>query len=220
MAIYNLYAGGKNTNTMRAQLGAGCGCPSGNCADHDPDTNLPFVAQPDNRVDGAYNYRDKVDFKTLLNRLSLRYGKGPEDLKVGDKLRIFLNPNHSRVTAVQVDAREVVAGLGFKIQPAVELSGAQNAEKVFVYKSEYDEVCRGIKAAQAAPEEATLADPVTVDEKALQRTTVVYANTVGGFYTDKVNAIELEITSLPAEGLTEHGEYLFSRVFEVYGYNV
>ena len=65
-----------------------------------------------------------------------------------------------------------------------------------------------------------LADPVTVDEKALQRTTVVYANTVGGFYTDKVNAIELEITSLPAEGLTEHGEYLFSRVFEVYGYNV
>lgn len=76
MAIYNLYAGGKNTNTMRAQLGASCGCPSGNCADHDPDTNLPFVAQPDNRVDGAYNYRDKVDLKTLLNRLSLRYGKG------------------------------------------------------------------------------------------------------------------------------------------------
>lgn len=220
MAIYNLFAGGKNSNTMRAKLGAGCGCPSGDCADYDADTNLPYVAQPDNRVDGAYGYRDKVDFKTLLNRLNLRYGKKPEDLKVGDKLRIFLNPNHSRVTSVQVDVREHVAGLGFKVQPAVELSGAQNEEKVFVYKSTYDEICHGIRAAQAAPEEAKLADAIQIDETDLQRTTAVYANTVGGFYTDKVNAIEIEITSIPTDGLQEHGEYLFSRVFEVYGYSV
>lgn len=220
MAIYNLFAGGKNTNALSTKYGAGCGCPSGNCADYDPETNLPYVSQPDNRVDGAYGYRDKVELKTLLNRLFSRYGKKPEDLKVGDKLRIFVNPNHSRVTSVQVDTRVPVAGFEFKIQPAVELSGAQNAEKTFTYISQYDEDCRGIRAAQADPVEGTLAAPVEVAATANARTTIVYPNTVGGFYTDKVNAIELEITSVPAEGLQEPGEYLFSRVFEVYGYNV
>lgn len=220
MAIYNLFAGGKNDNTMRAKLGSGCGCPSGKCADYDPETLLPYVSQPDNRVDGAYGYRDKVELRALFHRLKMRYDLQPSDLKVGDKLRIFINPNHSRVTSVQVDTREPVAGFEFKIQPAVELSSAQNDEVTSVYVSTYDEDCRGIKAEQAAPKSGTIKDGVQVAANSLTRTTILYPSTLGGFYTDKVNAIELEITSIPADGLQGDGEYLFSRVFEVYGYNV
>lgn len=220
MAIYNLFAGGKNTNTLRAKYGSPCGCPSGNCSEYDEDTDLPYVSQPDNRADGAYGYRDKVELKTLFNRLWSRYGQKPDALQVGDKLRIFVNPNHSRVTSVQVDTREPVKGFEFKVQPAVELSGTQQAEKTFTYVSNYDEECRGIKDAQADPVEGTIANAVEVAATGNSRTTIVYPNTVGGFYTDKVNAIEIEITSIPADGLSGDGEYLFSRVFEVYGYNV
>lgn len=220
MAIYNLFAGGKNENALRAKYGQGCGCPSGNCADYDPETLLPWVSQPDNRVDGAYGFRDKVDFKTLMNRLKGRYGLNPSDLKVGDKLRVFVNPNHSRVNSVQVDVRTPIEGFEFKIQPAVELSGTQQAEVTQTYISVYDENCRGIADVQKDPVAGTIAEPVQIGADKLTRTTIVYPNTVGGFYTDKVNAIEVEITSLPAEGLQGVGEYLFSRVFEVYGYNV
>lgn len=220
MAIYNLFAGGKNANALSAKYGASCGCPSGKCSDYDPETNLPYISQPDNRVDGAYNYRDKVELKTILSRLLSRYGKKAEDLQVGDKLRVFINPNHSRVTAVQVDTREPVAGFEFKIQPAVELSEAQNAEKTFTYVATYDADCHGITDGQKAPVEGTIGSAVEVLPTAKTRTTIVYPNSVGGFYTDKVNAIEIEITSIPAGGLQEHGEYLFSRVFEVYGYSV
>lgn len=220
MAIYNLFAGGKNDNTLRAKLGSGCGCPSGNCADYDPETLLPYVAQPDNRVDGAYGYRDKIELRALFHRLKMRYDLKPSDLKVGDKLRIFLNPNHSRVTSVQVDTRVPVAGFEFKIQPAVAFSGPQGDEDTCTYISTYDEDCRGIRAAQAEPVTGSLKDGVEIGTTALTRTTILYPSTLGGFYTDKVNAIELEITSVPADGLQGDGEYLFSRVFEVYGYNV
>lgn len=220
MAVYNLFAGGKNANALSAKYGASCGCPSGKCDDYDPETNLPYISQPDNRVDGAYNYRDKVELRTILSRLWSRYGKKPEELQVGDKLRIFVNPNHSRVTAVQVDARETVAGFGFKIQPAVELSAAQNDEKTFKYVSMYDKDCHGITDAQQSPVEGTIGTPIDIGTESNTRTTIVYPNNVGGFYTDKVNAIEIEITSVPADGLHDPGEYLFSRVFEVYGFSV
>ncbi|WP_303818658.1 hypothetical protein [Actinobacillus minor] len=64
MAIYNLFHGG-----YVPELGKPCR----DCGAVD-ELQLPVTAQPDNRADGAYGFRDKVEWKSLMRTLFIRYG--------------------------------------------------------------------------------------------------------------------------------------------------
>lgn len=105
MSTYNLFRGG-----YAVEMGKPCR----DCGAVD-DKGLPIFAQPDNRVDGAYGFRDKVEWKQLLRLLLQRYGKTVDDLEVGDKIRVFLNPNHANVKSIFFDFREPVAGFNLTL---------------------------------------------------------------------------------------------------------
>lgn len=196
MAIYNLFRGG-----YAVEMGKPCR-DCGMLDNH----QLPVTAQPDNRVDGAYGYRDKVEWKSLLRLLFQRYAKTVEDLEVGDKLRVFLNPNHANVKAVFFDFRKPVAGFQFDLTTVngTDLSGK-------VRKATYAEH-GGIETTSTA-EAFDAAETAQVEE----RTQWVVHPTDG--YNAKVDVIELEIKALPQDKTALNSlVMLIARRFEQDGY--
>lgn len=191
MARYNLARGG-----YAPEFGKGCV----DCGEID-DNGLPLFLQSDQRSDGGYGYRDKVEWKQYLKTLDLRYGKSAEDLKVGDELMLFLQPNHSNLKSLFVDLREGFAGFKFELKTlnGLDLTGEQ-------FLSTYTER-KQIEKSDAVEQ---------VDMGALEeRTQWTILPTKG--YTAKVDAVVLEIKALPKEGLQE-AKILFARRFEQEGY--
>lgn len=191
MARYNLARGG-----YAPEFGKGCV----DCGEID-DNGLPLFLQSDQRSDGGYGYRDKVEWKQYLKTLDLRYGKSAEDLKVGDELMLFLQPNHSNLKSLFVDLREGFAGFKFELKTlnGLDLTGEQ-------FLSTYTERKQIEKSASVE----------SVEMNALEeRTQWTILPTKG--YTAKVDAVVLEIKALPKEGLQE-AKILFARRFEQEGY--
>lgn len=191
MARYNLARGG-----YAPEFGKGCV----DCGEID-DNGLPLFLQSDQRSDGGYGYRDKVEWKQYLKTLDLRYGKSAEDLKVDDELMLFLQPNHSNLKSLFVDLREGFAGFKFELKTlnGLDLTGEQ-------FLSTYTER-KQIEKSDAVEQ---------VDMGALEeRSQWTILPTKG--YTAKVDAVVLEIKALPKEGLQE-AKILFARRFEQEGY--
>lgn len=196
MAIYNLYRGG-----YAVEFGKSCR----DCGAVDEDL-LPIIAQPDNRVDGAYGFRDKIEWKSLMRTLRTRYDKSPEDLEIGDKLRIFLNPNHSNVKSIFIDLLEPVAGFQFDITTVrgVDLSGD-------VHKSTYTEM-GGIDTTEKV-------DAFDSAETAQAEARTQWAILPTSGYSAKVDAIVLEIKALPnTKAALNAAKMLLARRFEQDGY--
>lgn len=196
MAIYNLFHGG-----YVPELGKPCR----DCGAVD-ELQLPVTAQPDNRADGAYGFRDKVEWKSLMRTLFIRYGKAPEDLEVGDKLRVFLNPNHADVKSVFFDFRKPIAGFQFDLvsENGTDLSGK-------VRKATYAEN-GGVETTETA-EAFDSAETAQVEE----RTQWVVQPTDG--YNAKVDVITLEIKALPKDKTAlKDAVMLIARRFEQEGY--
>lgn len=191
MARYNLARGG-----YAPEFGKGCV----DCGEID-DNGLPLFLQPDQRSDGGYGYRDKVEWKQYLKTLDLRYGKSAEDLKVGDELMIFLQPNHSNLKSLFVDLREGFAGFKFELKTlnGLDLTGEQ-------FLSTYTE---RKQIEQSEPAESV--DTGAAEDRS-QWTILPEKG-----YTAKVDAVVLEIKALPKEGLQE-AKILFARRFEQEGY--
>ncbi|WP_439327599.1 hypothetical protein [Lonepinella sp. BR2357] len=196
MAIYNLFRGGYAVEF---------GKPCRECGALD-ENMLPVVVQPDNRVDGAYGYRDKVEWKQLLRLLFQRYGKAVEDLEVGDKLRVFLNPNHANIKAIFFDFREPVAGFQFDLTTVndTDLSGK-------ITKATYAEM-GGI-------ETVTQGDAFDTAETAQVEERTQWTIHPDNGYNPKVDVIELEIKALPKD-VSKLNEMvmLIARRFEQDGY--
>ncbi|MDH2927905.1 hypothetical protein [Lonepinella koalarum] len=196
MAIYNLFRGGYATEF---------GKPCRDCGVVDENL-LPVKVQPDNRADGGYGYRDKVEWKQLLKVLLKRYGKTVEDLEVGDKLRVFLHPNHANVKAVFFDFRQPVAGFQFDLTSVngTDLSG-------MVTEATYSEAGEIEVVSQAGYFDS--AKTAQVEE----RTQWTVQPTQG--YNPKVDVIELEIKALPKD-LTKLNDLvlLIGRRFEQDGF--
>lgn len=192
MALYILARGG-----VAPEFGNGCeGCMV------NTENQLPIFLQPDHR-DG-YHFRDKITWESLLHTLDQRYNKDVMDLQVGDKLRIFLQPNHANVKSIFIDFREPVAGFKFKL---VAANGANYAGKT--YKSSYSK-CQGIEQSELFEEEL---DTATVEAKT-QFTTLVENG-----YNGKVDALDLEIVALPQDlSLLQTAQMQFARRFEPEGY--
>lgn len=196
MAMYNLARGGYATEF---------GTPCRECGTVD-ELGLPYRLQPDNRADGGYGYRDKIEWKQLLVTLRRRYGKAVEDLQVGDKLYIFLNPNHAKVTSVFIDFLLPVAGFQFDI---VTLNGTDLAGKV--RKATYNAM--GQVETTDTAEAFDSAETAQIEE----RTQWSLQPTDG--YNAKVDAIVLEIKALPQDkSALEKAAMLFGRRFEMEGY--
>lgn len=191
MARYNLARGG-----YAPEFGKGCV----DCGDID-DNGLPLFLQPDQRSDGGYGYRDKVEWKQFLKMLDLRYGKTTDDLAVGDELMLFLQPNHSNLKSLFVDLREGFAGFKFELKTlnGLDLTGDQ-------FLSTYTE---RKQIEQSEPAESV--DTGAAEERS-QWTILPEKG-----YTAKVDAVVLEIKALPKEGLQE-AKILFARRFEQEGY--
>lgn len=85
MTVYNLYDGGNDKNDVS------CSCTLS-------DNGLPLFSQPDLRVDGGYGFRKRKEWKEFMAILKHDYNKTAADLVVGDKLRLFLSPNHATLT--------------------------------------------------------------------------------------------------------------------------
>lgn len=192
MALYDLARGG-----VAPEYSNGCkGCPL------DIENGLPVFLQPDHR-DG-YQFRDKRTWESLLHDLDHRYGKSVEDLEVGDKLRIFLQPNHANVKSIFMDFREPVAGFKFKL---VSANGADYSGKTT--KAAYSK-CSGIETTEEVEGE--------IDTGAVEANTQ-YTTLVENGYNAKVEAIDLEIVALPSDlNALEAAQMQFARRFEPEGY--
>ncbi|QEY24788.1 hypothetical protein [Neisseria animalis] len=190
MAVYNLFAGGDDR-----YFGKSCGS----------DVDLPLFSQPDQRVDGGYGYREKTEWKEFLHRLQKYYGVKPSELAVGDKLRLYLSPNHATLSSLFVDFRSAAGGFEFKLQTVEGLD--LSADK---YESTYDnatgEVLTSVKGS-GTPE-------------GLGGATAAYTQFAFVFterpHTAKVDAVELEITALPQD-FSGNLDLLFVRRFEMDG---
>ncbi|CAM3860953.1 hypothetical protein [Avibacterium endocarditidis] len=191
MALYILAKGG-----IAPEYGNSCkGCSV------DTDNELPVFLQPDSR-DG-YHFRDKITWEDLLHELDRRYDKDATDLEVGDKLRIFLQPNHANVKSIFMDFREPVAGFKFNL---VAANGADYSGKI--YQSTYTK-CGGVDN----QEEVEEVDTAAVD--AFTQITTIVENG----YNSKVDAIDLEIVALPQDpSLLQKAQIQFARRFEPEGY--
>lgn len=193
MAVYHLFDGGNVYTGGYADCGSAT-------------PELPDFVQPDLRADGGYAFRHKLEWGLLMHRLLMKYGKQSADLKVGDKLRIFLNPNHATLTSLFVDFRKPVAGFGFKLVTAEGLD--LTADK---YTSTYEpDTLRVLTSDKGKGKPEDLGGAVA----AYTQYAFLFTNRP---HTAKVDAVELEVTSLPAGGLTAKPEMLFVRRFEMDG---
>lgn len=193
MAMYNLARGG-----YAPEFGHSKGC---SVDEH----GLPTYLQPDKRSDGGYGYRDKIEWKQLMNTLEVRYGKFPEALQVGDQLLIFLQPNHASVKSLFVDFREQFDGFKFELK---SLNGTNFSGKQTL-TTYTDPVRKSVESVRAIE---------TLDMSALENYTQWTLRPEDG-YNPKVDAVVLEITALPkvVETLGEM-QLLFARRFEQDGY--
>lgn len=191
MAVYNLARGG-----YAFEFGAAARQCSVN------EQGLPLFLQGDNRADGGYGYRDKIEWKQLLKELDLRYKKSADDLQVGDQLYIFLQPNHSNLKSLFVDFRENFAGFQFELKTlnGVDLTGKQHlttySERMAVEKSDLIE---------------------RIDMTAIEPRSQ-WTMLVDNGYNAKVDAVVLEIKALPKNGNLAEAIILFARRFEMDGY--
>lgn len=193
MARYNLARGG-----YAPEFGKGCV----DCGDID-ENGLPLWLQSDQRSDGGYGYRDKVEWKQYLKMLDLRYGKTAEDLEVGDELMLFLQPNHSQLKSLFVDFREGFAGFKFELKTlnGLDLSGTQRLSTYTTRKQ--------IEQSQTVE---------TVDTAALEERSQ-WTTLVDNGYTAKVDAVVLVIKALPkTKTALQEAKILFARRFEQEGY--
>lgn len=192
MTIYNLARGG-----FAAEFGKSCT----KCCAVD-EMGLPYFLQPDLRSDGGYAFRDKISWKQLMSQLDVRYGKTASDLAVGDKLYLFLQPNHSTVKSLFVDFLEPVKGFKFTLSAAngADLSGKQKLS-TYSEKKQIEQVS-----------DVEEVDTATVEARS-QWTTLVADG-----YNAKVDAIVLEIVALPQDGNLDEMKVLFARRFEQDGY--
>lgn len=191
MAIYNLFAGGKDRNALSV-----CVKESG---------DLPAFSQPDQRVDGGYGYRAKVEWKEFVSRLQHFYGKKPQDLQVGDKLRLFLSPNHATLKSLFVDFKHPKPGFEFKLQTVEGLD--LSADK---YTSTYDNA-----SGKVLTSEKSAGLPEGLGGAVEPYTQVGFVFTERP-HTAKVDAVELEILAVPADFNGEM-DVLFVRRFEMDG---
>lgn len=192
MALYNLARGG-----LAPEFGSckDCGCDG-------DEHGLPLKLEPDLRFDGGYGFRDKVEWKQLMAKLDVRYGKAPDELKVGDQLIIFLQPNHSTVKSLFVDFNEPLAGFKFKF---VTLNGTDLAGKQV--KTTYSEQTH-VESVEVVDD----LDTASVEER------TQWTIRVEDGYNPKVDAIVLEIEAMPQAELSENIKMLFARRFEQDGY--
>lgn len=187
MATYNLFDGGD-------VFGSNCV----NCGDKVKvdAQDLPFVVQPDLRADGGYGFRHKTNWSDLMLKLRQRYDKGEGDLKVGDRLRIFVQPNHAQLESVFIDFKHAVNGFNFSLSTT-----------------------RGTTISTGAISQRCTYDPTTGEILGATRNGVNFANDQNnGTRKDnmqylfklssatnapraQVDAVELVITALPANGL-------------------
>lgn len=193
MAIYNLARGG-----FAPEYGTACN----SCSDVD-EKGLPLWLQPDLRSDGGYGFRDKVEWKQLMNQLDVRYGKGAEDLEVGDQLLIFLQPNHANVKSLFVDFFEPEAGFKFSLKSINGADYSGKSKKV-TYSERY-------QVEDVADEDV---DTAAVDKR------TQWVTRVEDGYNAKVDAVVLEIEALPKDGLDDEIKMLFGRRFEMDGYMI
>lgn len=136
----------------------------------------------------------------------------PEDLEVGDKLRVLLNLNHANVKSIFFDFRSPIDGFQFDLVAAngADLSGkvrkATYAENDGVETTETTETTETAEAFDSA-------ETAQVEE----RTQWVIQPTDG--YNAKVDAIELEIKALSKEKSSlKDLVMLIARRFEQEGY--
>lgn len=191
MALYDLARGG-----IAPEYSNGCkGCKI------DVDKELPIFLQPDMRE--GYHFRDKRSWSSLLKDLENRYDLSVEDLAVGDRLRIFLQPNHANVKSIFMDFREPIAGFKFKL---VSANGADYSGKIT--QATYSK-CSGIESTQEVE---------SIDTGAVEENTQFVVRVTDG-YNAKVDAIELEIEALPRDlSLLANAQMQFARRFEPEGY--
>lgn len=201
MAIYNLYDGGTDL-----------GNPCANCAKEKmDDKDLPLYVQPDLRVHGGYGFRHKINWYDLMLKLRQRYEKEVGDLQVGDKLRIFIQPNHATLESLFVDFKKPVSGFEFKLQSVRDLDLAADS-----YESTYDDATGEVNSESKGSNAPTTAFGANV----AQYTQHAFVFT-GKPHTAKVDAIELEITALPVNGLTNRDMKLwFARRFSMDGLHI
>lgn len=201
MAIYNLFAGGK-------QLGGSCmGC-NNNKVD---DKELPLSLQPDLQTHGGYDFRYKVNWgNDLMTALLRDYGKHPEDLQVGDKLRIFVQPNHATLASLAVDFKKPSAGFEFKLQSVRDLDLTAK-----MYETTYDEATGNVKSESSNTTPPNT--PFGASVAANTQYTFVFTEKP---HTGKVDALELEITALPPNGLLPDMDIWFVRRFDIDGMSI
>ena len=149
----------------------------------DEDTGLPPFLQPEQR-DG-YQFRDKITWSHIAHELDRRYNIGVTDLEVGDRIRLFLQPNHSKLQSFFVDFRQPVKGFNFEIKSANGADYSPNTPES--YKSTYTKcgiVTDVERGAVFDPSQAT----------ANTQFVALYER---GSYNAKVDAVEIEITAMP-----------------------
>lgn len=196
MAIYNLFDGGE------VRLNGGCcGCNN--------DVDLPKFSQPDLRNDASYGFRKILHWQYVLHKLGHYYGKSVKDLKVGDKLRLFLQPNHATLKSLFVDFRKPVAGFEFKFSTVRELDLTATC-----YQSQYE-----VSTLEVTSEEKTNTAPTSAMGANVEAGTQMAFLFTDSPHSAKVDALELEITALPVNGLTSNDqmEIIFVRRFEMDG---
>lgn len=195
MAVYNLARGG-----VAPEFGKAC-----NTCGVDGDTQLPIFLQSDQRADGAYGNREKIEWKRLMEILDVRYGKSASDLAVGDKLYIFLQPNHADLKSIFIDFREPAPGFKFEIESVNGAEYATGKTKQTTYTE------------NLAVEAVSDVELANLDTGAIEPRTQI-THFVEDGYNAKVDAIVLKITALPKGGIPKDVKMLFARRFEQEGY--
>ena len=194
MAVYELARGGYAHEYNN---------PAVDCCKLDKATGLPSFLQPDHK-DG-YHWMDKVTWGHLLHELERKYDLDVTDLEVGDRLRIFLNPNHATVKSLFFDFRKGVKGFQFAVK---SVNGADYETASAIYQSTYTQ-CGEVETSEVVEEfdMSHVADQTQ------------YVLKIQDGYNAKVDAIELEIVSLPATLATLNDlELQIGRRYEMDGY--
>lgn len=174
MAKYNLFAGGRHI-----------------LQDFDTEQDLPLWSQADFKAAGINEFgRDYVTWTELMERLHKRYDKNPSDLKVGDKLRIFLQPNHATLASLGMTFFSEATGFQFHLKTVRGLDLA--AKK---YESQFDE--NGEVSSESQSDVSDLNDLSNTANVARANFNFIFT---GKPHSARVDAIELEIVALPTIG--------------------
>lgn len=198
MTVYNLYDGG---NALHQ-----------NCKDCENGNELPVFLQPDLRADGGYGFRHKLHWQHLMANLQARYNKSEEELKVGDRLRIFVQPNHATLKNLFIDFKYKPNGFVFTFE---NTRGDLKLNELEGYKDTYDGNTLEVLdvSAERMKLEALLQDGTAITHTQISFIPDELKHNV------KVDAIELVIKSLPAKGFAGT-DIWFARRFEQDGLHI